>query len=51
VLAKFNTSGKMLELHSFAKGEDAHEKPGDLNWFHAVALDQAARATPRQLMP
>jgi sugar lactone lactonase YvrE len=41
VLAKFNTSGKMLELHSFAKGEDAHEKPGDLNWFHAVALDQA----------
>jgi hypothetical protein len=41
MLAKFNTSGKMLELHSFAKGDDAHERPGDLNWFHAVALDQA----------
>ena len=40
VLAKFNTSGKMLELHSFAKGEDEHEKPGDLNWFHAVAVDR-----------
>ena len=39
VLAKFNTSGKMLELHTFAKGEDEREKPGDLNWFHAVAVD------------
>ncbi len=41
VLAKFDTGGKMLELHTFAKGEDDHEKPGDLNWFHAVAVDKS----------
>jgi hypothetical protein len=29
----------MLELHTFAKGEDERETPGDLNWFHAVAVD------------
>lgn len=40
VLAKFDTTGRMLELHTFPKGEDDHEQAGDLNWFHAVALDR-----------
>jgi sugar lactone lactonase YvrE len=39
VLARFDTTGRMLELHTFPKGEDHHEQAGDLNWFHAVALD------------
>lgn len=36
---KFNTAGKVLELHTLPKGEDGQEKPGDLNWFHAIAMD------------
>ena len=40
VLMKFNTSGKVLEVHTFPKGEDDMEKPGDLNWFHGIALDR-----------
>ena len=40
VLAKFDTNGRMLELHTFAKGKDEQEMPGDLNWFHAVAVDR-----------
>jgi hypothetical protein len=40
VLVKFNTSGRVLEVHTFPKGEDDREKPGDLNWFHGIALDR-----------
>ena len=40
VLLKFNTSGKVLEFDSFPKGKDDSEKPGDLNWFHGIALDR-----------
>ncbi len=36
---KFNTEGKLLQLWTAPKGEDGHEKPGDLNWLHSMALD------------
>lgn len=38
---KLDTTGRVLELHTVPKGEDDQEKPGDLNWFHAIALDAA----------
>ncbi len=36
---KFNTAGKLLELHAFPKGADGQEQPGELNWVHGIALD------------
>ncbi|MBI5091668.1 MAG: hypothetical protein HZB26_04395 [Candidatus Hydrogenedentes bacterium] len=39
VVAKFNTDGKMLELHTFPKAADGQEKPGELNWVHCIAVD------------
>ena len=39
IIAKFNTDGKMLELHGFPKGVDGAEQPGDLNWVHGIAVD------------
>ncbi|MCX7825460.1 MAG: peptidyl-alpha-hydroxyglycine alpha-amidating lyase family protein [Verrucomicrobiae bacterium] len=39
VLIKFNTAGKPLQTLTFPKGEEGREKPGELNWFHAVAED------------
>jgi len=39
VLMKFDTSGKVLEVWTFSKGEEGREKPGELDWFHAVAED------------
>ncbi len=39
LVMKFNTEGKLLELHMFPKGTDGQEKPGDLNWLHGIALD------------
>lgn len=39
LVAKFNTDGKLLELHGFPKGIDGEETPGDLNWVHGIALD------------
>lgn len=39
IIAKFNTEGKMLELHGFPKGGDGEEKPGELNWVHGMAVD------------
>jgi hypothetical protein len=39
VLIKFNTSGKPLETWTIPKGEEGQEKPGDLNWVHAIAED------------
>jgi len=40
IVMKFNTSGKLLEMHQFPKAADAHEQPGQLNWVHAIALDK-----------
>ena len=39
IVAKFNTDGKMLELHGFPKGVDGAEQLGDLNWVHGIAMD------------
>lgn len=36
---KFNPEGKLLQLWSVPKGADGLEKPGELNWVHAVAVD------------
>ncbi|MSR31406.1 MAG: 6-bladed beta-propeller [Gemmataceae bacterium] len=39
VILKFNPEGKVLQHWTFPKGEDEKEKPGDLNWVHALAVD------------
>ena len=39
LVIKFNRAGRALQLATFPKGEDGTEKPGDLNWLHAIALD------------
>lgn len=39
LVMKFNTDGKLLELHTFPKGVDGQEKPGELNWVHGIAVD------------
>lgn len=36
---RFTTAGKATALWTIPKGEDGKEKPGDLNWLHALALD------------
>jgi hypothetical protein len=36
---KFDTSGRVLQLWTFPKGEDGKEKTGELNWLHAIAVD------------
>lgn len=39
VLMKFNPEGRLLQLWTIPKGEDGKEKPGDVNWLHALAVD------------
>jgi len=39
VLMRFDTTGKVLQHWALPKGTDGKEKPGELNWLHAVALD------------
>jgi hypothetical protein len=39
VVMKFNTAGKLLRLITFPKGLDGMERPGELNWVHAIAID------------
>ena len=36
---KFSPEGRVLLLQTLPKAEDGHEKPGELNWLHAIALD------------
>jgi len=36
---RFDTAGRAGDLWTLPKGEDDHEKPGELNWVHAIALD------------
>lgn len=36
---KFNTAGRLLEHWTLPKGEDGAEKPGDVNWIHAIAVN------------
>jgi hypothetical protein len=40
MLVQFNTAGKVLQLWTLPKGEDGCEKPGEVNWLHAIALDR-----------
>ncbi|MCS7239385.1 MAG: peptidyl-alpha-hydroxyglycine alpha-amidating lyase family protein [Thermoguttaceae bacterium] len=39
LVARFDTSGRMLQLWTIPKGEDGKEKPGEVNWLHTIALD------------
>lgn len=39
VFMKFDTAGKLLQLWTVPKGTDGQEKPGELNWVHAIAVD------------
>ncbi len=39
LIARFDTTGRMLQLWMIPKGEDGQEKPGEVNWVHAIALD------------
>lgn len=39
MVVKFNTAGRILQLWTIPKGEDGNEKPGDVNWLHAMAFD------------
>jgi DNA-binding beta-propeller fold protein YncE len=39
LIARFDTTGRMLQLWTVPKGEDGKEKPGEVNWVHAIALD------------
>ena len=40
VFMKLDTSGRLLQLWTVAKGEDGKERPGELNWLHGIALDR-----------
>jgi streptogramin lyase len=39
LIMKFDTTGRVLQLWTFPKGEDGKEEPGELNWLHAIAVD------------
>jgi DNA-binding beta-propeller fold protein YncE len=39
VFMKFNADGKLLQLWTVPKGADGLERPGELNWVHAIAVD------------
>jgi len=39
LIMKFNTQGKALQLWTFPNAPDGAEKPGELNWLHAIAVD------------
>jgi streptogramin lyase len=39
VFMKFNPDGKLLQLWTVPKGADGLEKPGEVNWVHAIAVD------------
>jgi hypothetical protein len=39
VFMKFNPDGKLLQLWTVPKGVDGLERPGEVNWLHAIATD------------
>ena len=39
LVMRFDTTGKLLQLWTIPKGEDGKERPGEVNWLHAVAVD------------
>jgi hypothetical protein len=36
---KFNPDGRVLQLFTVPKGLDGLERPGEVNWVHAMAVD------------
>lgn len=39
ILVKFSPEGKILQLVGIPKGLDGLERPGEVNWVHAIAVD------------
>jgi DNA-binding beta-propeller fold protein YncE len=39
IVMKFNTAGKLLQLFTVPMGIDGLERPGEVNWVHAIAVD------------
>jgi sugar lactone lactonase YvrE len=39
IFMRFNGDGKLLELFTLPKGIDGLERPGEVNWVHAIATD------------
>jgi DNA-binding beta-propeller fold protein YncE len=39
VFMRFDTSGKLHQIWRVPLGDEGHERPGDCNWVHAMALD------------
>ena len=39
IFMRFNTFGKVLQLFTLPKGLDGLERPGEVNWVHAMAVD------------
>lgn len=41
IFMKFSSEGKLLQLLTLPKGFDGLERPGEVNWVHAIAVDSA----------
>ncbi|MFP4502221.1 MAG: peptidyl-alpha-hydroxyglycine alpha-amidating lyase family protein [Candidatus Hydrogenedentota bacterium] len=41
VVIRFDTGGCVQQMWTFPKGEDGAEEPGELNWLHGIAVDDA----------
>jgi hypothetical protein len=39
IVMQFDTAGRVLGLWTFPLGKAGKERPGELNWLHAVAVD------------
>jgi hypothetical protein len=39
LFVEFSPTGRVMQLHTLPKGEDGHEKPGEVNWIHTIAPD------------
>jgi hypothetical protein len=39
IFMKFTTDGRLQQLLTLPKGLDGLERPGEVNWVHAMALD------------
>jgi DNA-binding beta-propeller fold protein YncE len=39
VVMRFDTTGKLHQMWTIPKGTDGEERPGDVNWIHAIAFD------------
>jgi DNA-binding beta-propeller fold protein YncE len=39
IFMKFTPEGKLIQLVTLPKGQDGLERPGEVNWVHAIATD------------